>query len=379
MVHAWLLWDNHHANQVHRALDEVVLLVQQINCDCLAADQIHKAAQRLASDWRHRFGSEDHHELLDAAVQDMRSREPIEDPVSLQLEHFRVLTTAWSEAVAHLQSMIDHALVDDAQRLLRLGMHIDQGIRPWPLDDLICVVNPMVNEPEPPNYRFLGDAGSGPSVGDGQQQAPWHGVAEHVAPELWFADLEQRCVQLDIPASPFLRQERPSTHIAMRDFVQQLSGSICFALEPPDQAEEDGLDESSSSENAEGDAADQSAPNDADSTDEGGWESDDDEAAEEDDFRDGDSYASGRLILCEDRLRAILHDEVIPIETRQHFLFLEAVAGRDGDWITSEEIRQSTSELDGARIDRICRRLDGRLQGIIRSKRGAGYRLILVT
>ena len=132
-----------------------------------------------------------------------------------------------------------------------------------------------------------------------------------MAPELWFVDLEQRCEQLDTPQSPLLHQEWPASHVAMRDFVEQLSGLIRLALEPPDQAEEEGVDESNSFVDAEDDEADQSAPDDADDTDEGEWESDDEEDADEEEFRDGDRYALGHLILFKDRLTAILNDEVI--------------------------------------------------------------------
>jgi hypothetical protein len=370
MVHAWLLWDSDHANRVNGVLDQLSLQVRQINRDCRTEDQLREAAQRLASDWRQRFGSEDHHELLYAAVQDIRLRAATEDPTSLQLEHFRILTAVWSEAVGHLQSLIDDALDDDDQLLLRLGIHIDQGIRPWPLDDLMGLENATDNEPEPPRYRYLGDVGSRPEAREDHERSPWQGVTEHMAPELWFVDLEQ----LDIPQSPLLHQEWPASHVAMRDFVEQLSGLIRLALEPPDQAEEEGVDESNSFED---DEADQSAPDDADDTDEGEWESDDEEDADEEEFRGGDRYALGHLILFKDRLTAILNDEVIQIETQQHFLFLEAVAVKDGDWISSEEIQKTDSELDGTRIDRIYRRLDRQLQGIIQSKRGTGYRLNL--
>jgi hypothetical protein len=380
IVQAWLLWSDQQARQVEVALNELSLLVRQLGLNCTTEDRLAAALGQLAADWRNGYGSEPHHEMLDGAEQDIRSRAATEDLTQLRLEHVRRLMHRWCLAVDHWQAMLDEVIDDEAQRLLRLGLHVDQGLHPWPLEEILCCgPSRGASADSPPTAAgeptYLGQPISPPGdqaavVSDGLPREP---VNEYVAPELWFRELTQRWRSLEPLADESLPDfvGLPETYDLMRQIVDCLDHLVRGELSSADQLEEAALEQNEAEldedeEVDEADANDSAATQDPEDVDSPEWES-----------WEEHSYAGGRLIMVEVRLLIILNGERIPVEERAEFLFLKALADHLGNWISCPEIWREARELDGARCDRLKKRLDPRLQQLIEPKRGSGYRLRL--
>jgi hypothetical protein len=205
-------------------------------------------------------------------------------------------------------------------------------------------------------------------VSDGLPREP---VGEYVATEPWFTEFTLWCGQLESLSRECLPSfgELPETYDEMQDIVRLMDYLIRNSLAPAEQVAEMNDDED----------------DDQFGVDEDGGEADPDELALVEESESADSpewepweeqrYGGGRLIIVEDQLLTILNGEHIPVGTQQQMLFLKAVADQRGNWISTKEIMREVPDLDGARCDRLRKRLDSRLQKIIKPKRGTGYQL----
>lgn len=76
-------------------------------------------------------------------------------------------------------------------------------------------------------------------------------------------------------------------------------------------------------------------------------------------------------------LSAKLNGQSYGLPTKTSALVLQQLLKRPGDWVTSKEMRNTHSDLDGSRVDRFVKRLPKPIHALIERKTGSGYRLRL--
>jgi hypothetical protein len=84
-----------------------------------------------------------------------------------------------------------------------------------------------------------------------------------------------------------------------------------------------------------------------------------------------------RLVINTKDHAVILDGEPIALSDQPHAHFLEALLKANGNWLSSSEICQSVPGLQGSRLDRLRKAMPRKIRVLIKTKAGAGFRLVL--
>lgn len=357
LAQAWLFISRDDANQARVAVQELRLRVLQVGWACSTADQLATELLQLKSGFATSFGSEAHGQCLEEAQREIIGRIGTEELILVQRELVRWIVARWNNAIDELISRFDAILGHEAQQFLRLGLHVDQAFRPWPLED--CLRVDAQPAPSTASLPACDNGSAPPSLGEAEQcdednrseiGLPDVPISDYCPPPRWWSECEVRyreIASLDHVPFPATLQP-PTTCDAVHPIVTRLDGCVRDACAARQQ-EEHGDD---TSDEVKGDDEDQ------------------DGHEREDNFI---VRLNGRLKLSNDG-KYVIFDETRYATSLLGWRAFRLIALEDGHIISSSDMGKVDAELELVRVDRKLRKLPPEIFALI-DRVSTGYRL----